>query len=405
MPYICLTRSDIPDGVVQVLDLSPNTSLRSDLDPPGQTKYVNRVVNDPVRLDGATPPSLARQAEGLRAYLFDNVEIAGTEAETVAIELTSVSGGDRITIDGPGAGPAVVLTGIGAAPNRAAGQFQVGLGTDILVADDLVATVQNATIQAAITAAIGAGTSLTATNGGGTLDIVTLTAQSRPGTPYLATTVAEDNGTPSTSTGGRIGLTSGNGDTGQVVNMGRSIEAWTASRLTTAADAIIARMDAGSTSMSLANINTDLATAGAGTELTNAGGSSSSGSVEGILRILSGEAYRVASGTAALAGSGAFTFENTVNDSQMVQGEWKPNAIGGDTENVAIKPVRSTVQSDALNLSLLTGHLSKLTSPVNTLFPNPSLLPLTTSQPGPRTAEVPNARVVVVYDDDGTLLS
>ena len=48
MPYICLARTDIPDGTLQVLDLVPNTSLRSNLDPPGQTRYVNRVQNDPV---------------------------------------------------------------------------------------------------------------------------------------------------------------------------------------------------------------------------------------------------------------------------------------------------------------------------------------------------------------------
>jgi hypothetical protein len=37
MPYIILKRSDVENGVVQILDLEPNTSLRNQsIDPPGQ---------------------------------------------------------------------------------------------------------------------------------------------------------------------------------------------------------------------------------------------------------------------------------------------------------------------------------------------------------------------------------
>lgn len=403
MPYICLTRSDIPDGILQILDLVPNTSLRSDLDPPGQTKYINRVVNNPLRLDGATPPGVTADSDGLQAYLFDNVEAGGTVEETVEIELASVVAGDRIIIDGP-AGAAVTLTAVSGAPTRANGEFQMDTGTDQGTSDDLVATISNATVQTAITTSIGAGTSLVATNAGGTSTTVTLTAGNRPGTPYLATTVAEDDGNPATTTSGRITLTSGDGDSDQEVNMGRPTAVWSVSDVADAADAIIARMDAGATGMTLANINTDLASVVAGTELTNAGGSLSGGAVADILRILSGEVYRVERGSTALAGGGAFTFVNTVNDSQMVGGEWRPLAIGGDAESVDIKPVRGTTQTDALNLSLLVGHLSKLSATVNTLFPDAGI-PLTHSQPGPRTAQATNVRLVVVYDDDGTLLS
>lgn len=65
----------------------------------------------------------------------------------------------------------------------------------------------------------------------------------------------------------------------------------------TAAAALIARMRAGN-SLTLADINAVLVAAGgAGTELTNAGGSLSTGTVMDILRIMSGVTYTVPAGT------------------------------------------------------------------------------------------------------------
>lgn len=65
----------------------------------------------------------------------------------------------------------------------------------------------------------------------------------------------------------------------------------------TIAAALIAAMRAGST-LSLAAINVILAaTCGAGTELTSAGGSISTGTVADVLRILSGTLYTVPAGT------------------------------------------------------------------------------------------------------------
>ncbi len=87
MPFICLVRKDIPDGTLRVLDLSPNTSQRnSTLDPPGQTKYVNRVTNDTVTTSGAGPIVTSRQFKGLAAYLLDRVE----DADNANIALTAV---------------------------------------------------------------------------------------------------------------------------------------------------------------------------------------------------------------------------------------------------------------------------------------------------------------------------
>ena len=45
--YICMKRTDIPNGVLQITDLQPNVSQRNgSIDPPGQTKYINRLQND-----------------------------------------------------------------------------------------------------------------------------------------------------------------------------------------------------------------------------------------------------------------------------------------------------------------------------------------------------------------------
>ena len=76
MPYICLARNDIPDGVVQILSLIPNSSQRHPgYDPPGQTRYLNRVASNPVlfKTTGAT----LHDTDGLIAYLVDRVEPAG----------------------------------------------------------------------------------------------------------------------------------------------------------------------------------------------------------------------------------------------------------------------------------------------------------------------------------------
>lgn len=74
--YICVKRTDIPNGVLQLLDLSPNTSQRNGaIDPKGQTKYLGRPANDTVALSGGSTP-LAYH--GIAAYLLDHVEDAVT---------------------------------------------------------------------------------------------------------------------------------------------------------------------------------------------------------------------------------------------------------------------------------------------------------------------------------------
>lgn len=82
MPYICMRRSDIPNGVLQVLDLWPNSSNRNvAYDPAGQSKYLRGVENDTVVLI-----SNATHAEytGLTAYLLD-VIANGTSGNALTV--------------------------------------------------------------------------------------------------------------------------------------------------------------------------------------------------------------------------------------------------------------------------------------------------------------------------------
>jgi hypothetical protein len=68
-----MKRTDIPNGVLQVLDLQPNVSQRNgSIDPPGQTKYVNRPQNDTLAALAAN--LTVAEYKGIAAYLIDHVE-------------------------------------------------------------------------------------------------------------------------------------------------------------------------------------------------------------------------------------------------------------------------------------------------------------------------------------------
>jgi hypothetical protein len=112
MPYICMVRTDIPDATLQILDLDPNESQRNlIIDPPGQTKYVNRLTNDTVATSGAGPITTNGAYTGLAAYLIDRVEdtdnadaaltAAMANAAALAIIAQMDAGGvlDQATVD------------------------------------------------------------------------------------------------------------------------------------------------------------------------------------------------------------------------------------------------------------------------------------------------------------------
>ena len=136
MPYICLARTDIPDGTVQILDLKPNSSNRNLIyEPEGQTKYVNRATNDQVL--GNTDGTTALEANGLRAYLadrFDPANLGGgvwTDPDlTTAADalLAEVDAGNELTDP---SGTDTVTTVLSAALGAAVG-FAVGGTTAVL---------------------------------------------------------------------------------------------------------------------------------------------------------------------------------------------------------------------------------------------------------------------------------
>jgi len=100
MPFIVMRRTDIPDGVLQVIDLKPNTSNRNYIYEPGlgQSGYLRNipaastVSTVPMGPDLVTP----REFVGAAAYLIDNVEdavsgaaITATVANTAVTNLVS----------------------------------------------------------------------------------------------------------------------------------------------------------------------------------------------------------------------------------------------------------------------------------------------------------------------------
>jgi hypothetical protein len=85
MPYICARRADIPNSLLQVVELLPNTSHRSRIyEPAGQTKYLRQPQNDEVVTSGAGPIITVGTLRGLAAYLIDNVETGAGDAYTAA---------------------------------------------------------------------------------------------------------------------------------------------------------------------------------------------------------------------------------------------------------------------------------------------------------------------------------
>jgi hypothetical protein len=136
MPYICLARNDIPDGTIQILDLSPNTSQRSLIyEPPGQTKYVNRALDEAPTNVPATGAVVA-DFLGLQAYIadrFDPVNLIGAEwsladlATASAALLAEVDAGNALTGGAGGTVNAALLAALGAPVG-----FTIGAETAVL---------------------------------------------------------------------------------------------------------------------------------------------------------------------------------------------------------------------------------------------------------------------------------
>lgn len=384
MPYICLARTDIPDGTIQILDLSPNSSQRSLIyEPPGQTRYVNRAVNDipQPKPDG----TVLEDTVGLSAYLADRVSPGGLEDATGTITFATVLAGQSVDIMG------VTFTGIAVPRVPGSQDFNTAV-SDNDAAAELTAAINDAASQALLLAAVPAGITVAAVNTGAPSAVVTLTA-SVAGVAGDAVTMATATPTTIVLSGATLSRTNG---------------VWTMSSLDTVSAALLARVDAGS-AMTLTDVDAVLATVDA--ELTNTAGSTSTGVLTELLSVLSGRGYVLPAGSTKLEGgvwaptqAGAFTESVTVYGTTWDSGEIRPSHIGGDTVNVEVKPIRHTYDGTFFQLSLGAGHLYQFQLGV-TLFPDSDLQEhYPWLMQGAKTlTEVADARVVTVYNDDGSL--
>lgn len=421
MPYICLARGDIPDGVIQVLDLLPNSSQRiPSLTPPGESRYVNRAKRGTAGISTAGLLGAVEYIDGLEAYLIDRIEPGGLEQASGTLIFGAVAAADTVTING------VAFTALDGAPNAALQQFQsvVGSGSAAATATSFVATLVHAA--SIVLMKVGA-------------PAVAADSYAHSAAPAVATvTLLARIGAAVSSLGWKGNTitvaTSGATVTGTAITAGRLVrthEVWTQAFQAATAAALIARLDAGQ-ALALADINTVLL-AQAGAELTTAGGSYSIGTVAGVLDVLSGRTFRApvkdTTGRAATAdvdanryyrymdstyptykwhstvGRGGFTQLVLNNGAGMSDGEIKPSTIGGDTENREVGGVRHTYNVDALTASLVVGQLSKMTAstllwPSSNIFPHFPFGQAGFTEYDPTTAP----RLVTVYDDDGTVL-
>jgi hypothetical protein len=189
-------------------------------------------------------------------------------------------------------------------------------------------------------------------------------------------------------------------------------------------DGLRIRVAAGA-ALTITDLNTLLLDAQA--ELTNAGGSQSTGDVEDFLAILSGRGY-IAPKTGVYfdplhapyawdaTQRGGWTVEKVVFGTGLRHGEIKPDGLladgtPGQVVNEEVRPYRQTFDGDALRLSLVGGTLAVFCAvpgmPPVTLWPDSDLTPFFpwTYQKSLGFPQVDNARVLTVYDDDGSVLA
>jgi len=194
MPYICLIRDDIPDGTVFIKSLRSESHRVPAYDPPGQTRYINRVQNDPLFMTAGG--AIIGDTYGLTAYLADRLEPGGNETPSGTIQSAGPVHGDTVVIGGVtftaeanfAVGTVrcasvqladvftlggVAFTAAGAAADPSLQQFDETAGSDALVAASLALTINNPASQALLPG----GITVTAATGG--TDTVTITADQR----------------------------------------------------------------------------------------------------------------------------------------------------------------------------------------------------------------------------------
>ena len=302
MPYLIEIRTDIPNGLLQTLDLHPNTSIREDAyQPVGQTGYRRVVVNESVTIASG---AISTAASGLTAWLASNISSAagakGTATLTVDTQ-ANLADGETFTID-DGENSVTFEIKKTATYTVATGNVEIDITGAVSAAD--VSAICETEINASIL-------NVTGVDGAGT---VALTNDNQN------QSTADQNATNSETLGGAGAITNFVGATDS--------DALTASEASTDADDIIGLVGAGAITQS--TINGALTTGAINKE-----------DVSAILALLTGATYTVPAST-TIETAGAFVNAGASIDAP-VQG-------------------RQIYDSVRLRISFNEGRLSKLVS-------------------------------------------
>lgn len=306
MPHIIVKRTDIPEGVLQVLDLKPNTSQRSLIyDPPPQSKYLSGVPRNAVTLNtNAGVVTVSPEVRGVEAWMITNVDNATVVQATATVTPGTPLALDTVTIGGQ------ALVGVAGARTPGLNDFNVGAAN---IADEIAAAINDA----------GNGFALIAT---ATSDTVEVTLEAVPlGVLGNAVTLA-------TSTVELV-------ISGALFTLGSDGGAMTNAQAVANADAVLALLGHGSltvapVAVNLAGINGAMIT-----------GALTGGQVAAFLAVVEGQEYVVPAGT-VVSTDGIFGVSPAVG------------ATGGP--GFSSGTFRPTYSTDSLAISFGLGVLSKL---------------------------------------------
>ena len=191
-------------------------------------------------------------------------------------------------------------------------------------------------------------------------------------------------------------------------------DVWTAAQLNEAAALIIGQMDAGGV-LTEAAIN-NLINQVQGVDNVDVDSANSTFEVEEMLSIMAGRGYLLPAGASKISAvkwdldrKGGFGKTVMVHDTRMLGGEIRPMNVGGDPVLKEIKPIRHTYVSKELLDSIADGEIAvfmaKLGMPPVTLWPQSGVIPrFPWAYQKNLFEQVDSATVIVVYNDNGTLM-
>jgi len=167
MPYIIIARNDIPDGLLQTLDLKPNTSQRRfPYRNPGQTGYRRNIPDSAAVVITAGVTDV--EIKGLTAWFLGQVSSgAGTQAtaDITTVAVASLVDGDFFTVN-DGQNTTIYEFAVTATYATTAGRVRVDVSGDTTADDvrDTLFALITADTSNDISAASGGAATVTMTN-------------------------------------------------------------------------------------------------------------------------------------------------------------------------------------------------------------------------------------------------